>query len=168
MAIYPKTQAGKQKLFSFLSRWWRQRQEHPNNHGIKESERNNLSGGISTLNIDAGDRSETDFSTSKGSGESLPRMALKRLFSQPECSVLDGLNEYDEDYTSFVPRGTLLTHDMVREFQRKEKTIIATSEQNRPDIRLNGKAGEESIHHTEENLSTAQIRPSDESDSDTA
>ena len=39
---------------------------------------------------------------------------FKSLFQQQEFSLLDGLNEYDEDYTSFLPRGDLITQDMLR------------------------------------------------------
>ena len=46
------------------------------------------------------------------------RLALRALFLQADCSTLDGLNEYDEDYTFFSPRGNVLTQDMQRAADR--------------------------------------------------
>lgn len=44
----------------------------------------------------------------------LSTLALRKLFQKPEFSVLDGLNEYDDDFTYFTPRGELITHEMQR------------------------------------------------------
>ena len=42
----------------------------------------------------------------------LSSIALARFLQNPECSVLDGLNEYDDDFSYFVPRGDLITQEM--------------------------------------------------------
>jgi len=44
----------------------------------------------------------------------LSASALRQLFQKPEVSVLDGLNEYDDDFTYFAPRGEVITHEMQR------------------------------------------------------
>lgn len=40
------------------------------------------------------------------------RSALSRLFRQPEFNVVDRMNEYDEDFTSFASLGSIVTHEM--------------------------------------------------------
>ncbi|MEE9346542.1 MAG: hypothetical protein V3U88_13125 [Methylococcales bacterium] len=42
----------------------------------------------------------------------LSSQALLSVFRKSECCTLDGLNEYDDDFTSFVPLGNLVTHEM--------------------------------------------------------
>jgi hypothetical protein len=42
----------------------------------------------------------------------LSSQALLSVFRKTECCTLDGLNEYDDDFTSFVPLGNLVTHEM--------------------------------------------------------
>ncbi|MBT3815406.1 MAG: hypothetical protein HOG92_04270, partial [Methylococcales bacterium] len=34
------------------------------------------------------------------------------LLQKKEFTILDGLNEYDEDYTFFESRGNIITHEM--------------------------------------------------------
>ena len=50
--------------------------------------------------------------------DELERLALKKFFNKPELSILDGLNEYDEDYRFFKPRGDLMTQEMLRTAER--------------------------------------------------
>ena len=50
--------------------------------------------------------------------QELEQLALKKIFQRPEFSSLDGLNEYDEDYTGFISRGDLITHEMQRAIAR--------------------------------------------------
>ncbi len=44
--------------------------------------------------------------------DTLSSLALRQLFRKPEVSALDGLNEYDDDFSYFVPRGDLITQEM--------------------------------------------------------
>jgi hypothetical protein len=44
--------------------------------------------------------------------EELTDIVLKQLLQKKEFSILDGLNEYDEDYTFFESRGNIITHEM--------------------------------------------------------
>lgn len=64
--------------------------------------------------------------------QDLQRLALNKVFQQNRFSMLDGLNEYDDDFTSFSARGELITHDMLRTAKRsleqQQKTIAATGE----------------------------------------
>lgn len=50
--------------------------------------------------------------------EALRRQALKKLFHLPEFNITDGLNDYDDDYTSFAPLGDVITHEMKRVLDR--------------------------------------------------
>ncbi len=92
----------------------------------------------STFDVDTARQLEAGRSNSKVIGEELPCEVLKHLFKQPEWSALDGLNEYDEDYTSFTPRGAILTQDMIREYLRAENQIIDETERNVPRFSANG------------------------------
>lgn len=41
-------------------------------------------------------------------------LELKNLFKRPEISMLDGLNEYDRDYTDYSDLSGILTNEMKR------------------------------------------------------
>ncbi len=49
------------------------------------------------------------------------KQALQDLFKQSEFGVLDGLNEYDEDYTSFSSLGNVVTREMKRMLELAEQ-----------------------------------------------
>ncbi len=49
---------------------------------------------------------------SPGVSDTLRKAALKKLFGLPSCGVLDGLNDYDDDYTVFEPLGDIVTAEM--------------------------------------------------------
>ncbi len=49
------------------------------------------------------------------------KQALQDLFKQSEFGVLDGLNEYDEDYTSFTSLGNVVTREMKRMLELAEQ-----------------------------------------------
>lgn len=44
--------------------------------------------------------------------EQARQLAFKKLLHHQRFVELDGLNEYDEDYRHFLPRGDLLTEEM--------------------------------------------------------
>ena len=44
--------------------------------------------------------------------EGLRRTALRKLFQSPEFNVLDGLDDYAEDFTTFKALGDIVTSDM--------------------------------------------------------
>ncbi len=48
----------------------------------------------------------------------LEDLALEKIFQLQSNACLDGLNEYDEDYTDFITRGDLITHEMQRAIDR--------------------------------------------------
>jgi len=64
---------------------------------------------------------ESDYSgfLSPKVSESLRRAALRKLFSMPEFNVRDGLDDYDDDYTSFTALGNTITADMRHRAERE-------------------------------------------------
>ena len=68
---------------------------------------------------------ESDFSMfmSRGVSDELRNLALKKLFKAAVFNVRDGLDEYDEDFTSFEKLGDIVTCDMKHaiEMEAKEK-----------------------------------------------
>ena len=69
----------------------------------------------------------SDFSCflSEGVSEGLRRQALDRLFRLPMCGVLDGLNDYDDDYTKLEELGTTVTYQMRQWAEEKARRALA-------------------------------------------
>jgi len=57
---------------------------------------------------------QSDYSgfLSPGVSEELRRLALRKLFRQSRFNVRDGLDDYDDDFTSFAKLGDIVTADM--------------------------------------------------------
>ena len=57
---------------------------------------------------------DSDFSRfmSPGVSDELRNLALSKMFQTPFFNIRDGLDEYDEDYTSFEKLGDIITSDM--------------------------------------------------------
>lgn len=53
-------------------------------------------------------------------GADLRRLALKKLFKAPVFGIRDGLDDYDDDFTSFEALGNIVTADMKFHQDRKE------------------------------------------------
>lgn len=62
---------------------------------------------------------DSDFSgfMSPGVSDELRNLALRKLFSAPSFNIRDGLDEYDEDYTSFEKLGDIITSDMKHQLE---------------------------------------------------
>lgn len=80
---------------------------------------------------------------SKGVSENLRRMALRKLFSGTVFNVRDGLDDYDDDFTTFESLGDLVTSDMkhredmkekIKERELEEKQQTADDEEASPDL----------------------------------
>jgi len=67
--------------------------------------------------------SDSDFSgfMSSGVSDELRNLALRKLFKAPSFNIRDGLDEYDEDYTSFEKLGDLITCDMKHQIEMEAK-----------------------------------------------
>ena len=62
---------------------------------------------------------------SPGVSEALRRKALRRLFASPVYNVTDGLNDYDDDFTTFEPLGDIVTSDMRHRMEREAEEAEA-------------------------------------------
>ncbi len=74
------------------------------------------------------DHTEVKQAVSDELADQLKQAAFKRIFNQPRFAVRDGLNEYDEDYRFFVPRGHLITAEMRESLLRSLNTETETTE----------------------------------------
>jgi hypothetical protein len=74
---------------------------------------------------------ESDFTMflSEGVSDALRRTALRKLFHLPEFNILDGLNDYDEDYTKFEKLGDVVTYHQRSMLAREEAAKKAAAEQ---------------------------------------
>lgn len=73
---------------------------------------------------------ESDYSgfLSPKVSEVLRRQALRKLFHMPSLNVVDGLDDYAEDFTNFIPLGDLVTEEMKRVFAREKAKEEAEAE----------------------------------------
>jgi hypothetical protein len=64
----------------------------------------------------------SDFSKfmSPGVSDELRNLALRKMFQAPSFNIRDGLDEYDEDYTSFEKLGDIVTADMRHQMEMME------------------------------------------------
>ncbi len=58
---------------------------------------------------------------SPGVSDALRKRALRKLFTATVFNVRDGLDDYDEDFTSFEPLGDWVTSDMKHQAEVQEK-----------------------------------------------
>lgn len=65
---------------------------------------------------------DSDYSVfmTPGVDEAVKKLALRKLFRLPQFGVLDGLNDYDEDFTYFEALGDIVTSDMKYHEERKK------------------------------------------------
>lgn len=63
---------------------------------------------------------DSDYSAflAPGVDEALRRRALRKLFRSPKFNVLDGLDDYCEDFTTFESLGSIVTADMRLQAER--------------------------------------------------
>ncbi len=68
---------------------------------------------------------DSDFSgfMSAGVSDELRNLALRKLFRASVFNIRDGLDEYDEDYTSFEKLGDIVTCDMKHQVEMQEKKL---------------------------------------------
>ena len=61
--------------------------------------------------------------------EGLRKLALRKLFKSPMFNVADGLNDYDDDFTTFEALGDIVTSDMKFHEERKKAEQALREEQ---------------------------------------
>ena len=75
---------------------------------------------------------------SPGVSPGLRKKALARLFHSPKFNIRDGLDDYDDDYTTFKPLGNIITAEMRhraedllrRQMEAAERAIEESSDTN--------------------------------------
>ncbi len=73
----------------------------------------------------------SDFSKfmSPGVSDELRNLALRKMFQAPFFNIRDGLDEYDEDYTSFEKLGDIVTADMRHQIDMEAKRKLEAEQQ---------------------------------------
>ena len=60
---------------------------------------------------------------SEGVSEELRQLALRKLFRSSVFNIRDGLDEYDEDYTTFEKLGDIVTCDMKHHIEMEQERL---------------------------------------------
>ncbi len=111
---------------------------------------------------------DSDYSPflSPGVSDDLRHRAMRKLFTQPDFNITDGLNDYDEDYTQFAGLGSVITHEMKRMLQReleKDRTLSTTDTEPPAELRSH-----EVVVDIKENNGNLETEPVDDpEDTDT-
>ncbi len=74
--------------------------------------------------------------------DELRKQALRKLFLAPGFNVCDGLDDYDEDFTSFAKLGDIITADMRHQMEVEARKQLALTEDE--------PSGEEVINHQQD------------------
>lgn len=61
------------------------------------------------------------------------KLAMRKLFRLPQFGVLDGLNDYDEDFTTFAALGDIVTSDMKYHEERKKAEALKKQEESQQE-----------------------------------
>lgn len=81
--------------------------------------------------------------------DALRKQALRKLFHLPFFNIVDGLDDYAEDYTKFAPLGDIIPHDMKRMFDReKQREIEKLKEQE--ELKKQEELNNSSLEQTED------------------
>lgn len=109
---------------------------------------------------------ESDFSDflSPKVSEALRKQALRKLFHMPSMNIVDGLDDYAEDFTSFSPLGDIIPHEMKRMLDRekaKEEEPAAAQEEQAPNNTnaddLESEELDTAIDHDDEDIQQPQL-----------
>lgn len=127
----------------FLSRWSREK-NNARQLAIEEKSNNTLlsiepaiESEVKPLLTDAdmpsleslGDDSDYSGFLSPRVSEALRNQALRKLFHSTVFNVCDGLDDYDEDFTSFEKLGDIITADMKHQVEMEAQRIKQLAEQ---------------------------------------
>ncbi len=99
--------------------------------------------------------------------ENLKKLALRKLFKAPFFNVVDGLNDYDDDFTTFEMLGDIVTSDMKFHEERKKaeealrRQQAAESEEVSEPIESES-LGSEGAEEEEPSVASDEVLPSDD------
>lgn len=100
--------------------------------------------------------------------DTLRNLALRKLFHLPLFNVVDGLDDYAEDFTKFAALGDIIPHEMQRMLDREKKKEeeklelekLEQEQQEHEQLSLNeteARAEQEASHQSVENDAIANI-----------
>ena len=123
-----------------------------------------------------GDDSDYSMFMSSEVDENLKKLALRKLFKAPFFNVMDGLNDYDDDFTTFEALGDIVTSDMkfhqerkkaeqeerereaaAKEIEEQEEIETLASEETKPE--------DEPVEPAEQNIHKEEIAQAEQADS---
>lgn len=97
---------------------------------------------------------------SPGVSESLRKAALKKFFHSPAFNIVDGLDDYDDDFTTFQALGDIVTADM-RHQMEVEKERAKEREQGKAEAQLPEELQEESSDSIADDGQDETVRPNE-------
>ena len=103
----------------------------------------------------------SDFSgfMSSGVSDKLRNLALRKMFQAPSFNIRDGLDEYDEDYTTFEKLGDIVTCDMKHQIEMQELKKKEEAEKQAALDQAEEEAGTVSEPNEESEVSTLEEIP---------
>lgn len=104
---------------------------------------------IDTLNED----SDYSMFMSANVSEALKRKALRKLFLSPSINILDGMNDYDENYTTFELLGNIIPYDLKQKLKQESKETVEKTIEEKQEI------SEESLAEKQEEVSEEGLAP---------
>jgi hypothetical protein len=102
---------------------------------------------------------------SSGVSDELRNLALRKLFHASVFNIRDGLDEYDEDYTSFEKLGDIVTSDMKHQIEIQQRKLREAQQQELRQAALDDaeiedvEAPEDEVEGVDENDQPAPVAP---------
>ncbi len=97
--------------------------------------------------------------------ESLQKLALRKLFKAPFYNIRDGLNDYDEDFSTFEELGDIITSDM-KYHQERKKTEQEEKERLKQQAKSAEQAEEVEEHANKKQYDDSEVNENTEIDSE--
>ena len=107
----------------FLSRWSQRKLEEPDAEALEPEAEVKAEPVDDNQDVEhvVPDEKDLHIWQQKDADPDMKKRALAALFKQPEFNERDGLNDYDEDYTSFPSLGNVVTQEMKRMLKLAEE-----------------------------------------------
>ncbi len=96
--------------------------------------------------------------------EKLRKLALRKLFKSPAFNVVDGLNDYDDDFTTFELLGDIVTSDMKFHEERKkaEEALKRQQAAESGEVSETIESDSERTEEEESSVASDEVLPSDD------
>jgi len=107
---------------------------------------------------------DSDFSgfMSPKVSEQLRRLALRKLFHGAAFNICDGLDDYDEDYTSFAKLGNVVTADIKHRIEMEARKKLEATTASVDAGNQAGDEGSDKVHEQTQTASEARATISEE------